>query len=57
LISTQLPIDHWGEVIGDELILDGFVDQIEPAGLSINFKGAGYRSKLKKIVDEKGLKN
>ncbi|NJL25867.1 MAG: ATP-binding protein [Calothrix sp. SM1_5_4] len=57
LITTQLPVDHWGEVIGDEIILDGLVDRIEPPGLSIKFKGPSFRPKLKKTVDDLGQKN
>ena len=30
LITTQLPVNHWGEVIGDEIILDALVDRLEP---------------------------
>jgi DNA replication protein DnaC len=57
LITTQLPVDHWGEVIGDQIILDGLVDRLEPPGVSIKFKGPSYRPKLKKSVDEKKEKN
>ena len=57
LITTQLPVDHWGEVIGDEIILDGLVDRIEPPGLSIKFKGPSYRPKLQKSVDDTGQKS
>ena len=57
LITTQLPVDHWGEVIGDQIILDGLVDRLEPPGWSIKFKGPSYRSELQKSVDEKKEKN
>jgi DNA replication protein DnaC len=57
LITTQLPVDHWGEVIGDQIILDGLVDRLEPMGMSIKFKGPSYRPELKKTVDEKKEKN
>jgi DNA replication protein DnaC len=48
LITTQLPVKHWGEVIGDQIILDGLIDRLEPPGLTINFDGPTYRDKLKK---------
>ena len=51
LVTTQLPVDHWGEVIGDQIILDALVERLEPAGLVIKFKGPGYREKMKPKVD------
>jgi len=46
IITTQLPIDHWGEVVGDEVILDALVDRLEPPGRVITFKGPSYRPRL-----------
>jgi DNA replication protein DnaC len=57
LITTQLPVDHWGEVVGDQIILDGLVDRLEPPGWIIKLKGPSYRSELKKTVDQKAEKN
>jgi DNA replication protein DnaC len=51
MVTTQLPIDHWGEVIGDQIILDALVERLEPSGLVIKFKGPGYREKMKPRVD------
>lgn len=52
LVTTQLPFKHWGEVIGDQIILDGLIDRLEPPGLIIKFKGPSYRDKLKVPVDD-----
>jgi DNA replication protein DnaC len=52
VITTQLPVDHWGEVIGDEIILDAFVDRIETPGLKYQLKGPGYRDRLKPASKE-----
>jgi DNA replication protein DnaC len=52
LITTQLPVKHWGEVIGDQIILDGLVDRLEPPGVIIKFDGPSFREKLQKKVDE-----
>lgn len=57
LITTQLPVDHWGEVIGDEIILDALVDRIEPPGVTIKFKGPSYRPKIRKSVDDSASKS
>ncbi len=51
-ITTQLPTDHWGEVIGDEIILDALVDRLEPPGLTVKLKGDSYRTKLQKEVEK-----
>lgn len=53
IITTQLPVDHWGEVIGDEVILDALVDRLEPPGQIIEIKGPSYRPMLKKKALEK----
>ncbi len=53
LITTQLPVDHWGEVIGDEIILDALVDRLEPPGVVIKMDGPSYRPKLNKEVEKK----
>lgn len=56
LITTQLPTDHWGEVIPDEIILDALVDRLEPPGLIITLKGESYRPKLRKSVEKNSEK-
>lgn len=56
IITTQLPVDHWGEVIGDEIILDALVDRLEPPGLIIKMDGPTYRDKLKKSVEKRETK-
>lgn len=56
IITTQLPVDHWGEVIGDEIILDALVDRLEPPGLIIKMKGPSYRDRLKKGVEKRETK-
>ena len=56
IITTQLPINHWGEVIGDEIIRDALIDRLEPPGIIIKMKGPSYRDKLNKDVEKKGAK-
>ena len=53
IITTQLPIDHWGEVVGDEVILDALVDRLEPPGRVITFKGPSFRPRLNNKEVEK----
>jgi DNA replication protein DnaC len=53
LITTQLPVKHWGEVIGDQIILDGLIDRLEPPGIVISLNGPSYREKIQKSVEKK----
>jgi DNA replication protein DnaC len=48
VFTTQLPIDHWGEVIGDVIILDALIDRLEPPGIVIKMTGESYRKNMKK---------
>ena len=56
IITTQLPTDHWAEVIGDEIIRDALIDRLEPMGITIKMKGPSYRPELNKTVAKKGAK-
>jgi len=48
LFTTQLPLDHWGEVIGDAIILDALIDRLEPPGIIMKMTGESYRKHIKK---------
>ena len=48
VFTTQLPLDHWGEVIGDSIILDALIDRLEPPGIVIKMTGESYRKNIKK---------
>ena len=54
IITSQLPFDHWSEVIGDQIILDALIDRLEAPGILIKLRGESYRQKLKKEVAKKG---
>jgi DNA replication protein DnaC len=53
LITTQLPLNHWVEVIGDPVIYDALKDRLEGLGMEIEIKGETYRKILGKRLDEK----
>lgn len=57
IITTQLPINHWSEVIGDEIIRDALVDRLEPPGLVIKMDGPSYRPHVKKEVEKSKSKS
>jgi DNA replication protein DnaC len=54
VFTTQLPIDHWVEVIGDPVIADAIRDRLEHAALTINITGESYRAvKARKLAAKK----
>jgi DNA replication protein DnaC len=54
VFTTQLPIDHWAEVIGDPVIADAIRDRLEHAALTINITGESYRGvKARKLAGKK----
>ncbi len=56
IITTQLPTDHWSEVIGDEIIRDALIDRLETPGEVIRMDGPTYRDKLKPATSPAGDK-
>lgn len=57
IITTQLPTDHWSEVIGDEIIRDALIDRLEPSGSTIKMDGPSYRPKQRKELEKKATKD
>ena len=53
VITTQLPADHWSEVMGDEIIRDALIERLQPKANTIILRGPGYRSESAKSVDKK----
>ncbi len=45
LITTQLPLKNWNEIIGDELALDTIVDKLKHGTLILEIEGDTYRKK------------
>ena len=45
LITTQLPLKNWKEIIDDELALDTVVDKLQHGSLHIEINGDTYRKK------------
>ncbi len=54
LITTQLPLKNWGEIIEDPLALDTVVDKLEHGSIHVVLEGESYRKKRaeKKTVDK-----
>lgn len=53
IITTQLPLDHWLEVIGDQVISDAIIDRLKHSAIVFNIKGETYRKIKAKKLDEK----
>ena len=54
MFTTQLPLDHWAEVIADPVIADAIRDRLEHAALTINITGESYRAvKARKLAGKK----
>jgi len=45
VITTQLPLKNWGEIIEDPLALDSIVDKLQNGSMTINLQGESYRKK------------
>lgn len=54
VFTTQLPLDHWSEVIADPVIADAIRDRLEHAALTIRITGESYRGvKARKLAAKK----
>lgn len=54
VFTTQLPLAHWSEVIGDPVISDAIRDRLEHAALTVTITGESYRGvKARKLAAKK----
>jgi DNA replication protein DnaC len=54
VFTTQLPLDHWAEVIADPVIADAIRDRLDHAALKIEITGESYRGvKARKLANKK----
>ena len=54
VFTTQLPLDHWSEVIVDPVIADAIRDRLDHAALKINITGESYRGvKARKLANKR----
>lgn len=54
VFTTQLPLDHWAEVIADPVIADAIRDRLEQAALAVTITGESYRAvKARKLAAKK----
>ena len=51
VITTQLPLDHWAEVIADPVIADAIRDRLQHTALTLTITGESYRGvKARKLA-------
>ena len=50
MITTQLPISHWPEVLPDPVLAEAIKDRFEGPGLVITITGESYRPKKAKVA-------
>ena len=57
LITSQLPLQNWSEIIDDELALDTVVDKLKHGSLHITLEGESYRKKRNQtpVVDTESV--
>jgi DNA replication protein DnaC len=53
LLTTQLPLEHWSDVIADPVIADAIRDRLERSALQIQITGESYRGvKARKLATQ-----
>ena len=54
IITTQLPLENWQEVIPDPVIFDAVKDRLKHAAMTFTITGESYRAvKAKKLETQK----
>lgn len=48
IIASQLPMEAWHQIIGEQTIADAILDRIVHSAHRINLKGESMRKKIKK---------
>ena len=50
LVTSQIPIDHWHEIIGDPTLADAILDRLVHNAYRINLKGESMRKRYAKLT-------
>ena len=50
IVTSQLPVEHWHEVIGDHTLADAILDRIVHSAYRINLKGESMRKRHTKLT-------
>ena len=49
LVTSQIPVDHWHEVIGDQTLADATLDRLVHNAYRLNLKGVSMRKRYAKL--------
>jgi DNA replication protein DnaC len=50
VVTSQVPVDHWHEVIGDHTLADAILDRLVHSAYRINLKGESMRKRHAKLT-------
>ena len=50
VVTSQLPVDHWHEIIGDPTLADAILDRLVHNSYRINLKGESMRKRYAKLT-------
>ena len=50
LVTSQVPVDHWHQVIGDPTLGDAILDRLVHSAYRINLKGESLRKRYSKLT-------
>jgi len=53
VITTQLPLEHWPEVLPDPVIADAIIDRLDGLSIQVKITGESYRKIKAKKLDSK----
>ena len=53
LITSQLPVDHWHEIIGNPTLADAILDRLVHNAYRIDLKGESMRKKKTNLTQNK----
>ena len=53
IITSQLPLDKWHDIIGDATLADAIMDRLVHNAYKINLTGESMRKKQAKLTDNK----
>jgi len=56
IIASQLPVDHWHEMIGDPTIADALLDRVVHNAHQINLKGESMRKRKASLTHKEEMK-
>lgn len=51
ILTTQLPVENWGEVIADPVTCEAITDRLVSRAIQIHLKGDSYRKKSRRELD------